>query len=70
MFLFTFDKTLGTMGTINTDTEEQTMKQQTIINVIIAAMALGASVMPVAIFGLFHTNSIAYHVTKAVFSLN
>lgn len=40
------------------------------VNVVIAVMIAGMSIMPTAIYGLFHTDSIAFQVTKFVFALN
>jgi hypothetical protein len=34
-----------------------------------AILAIGASIGPTAVYGLFHPESLAYHVTRFFFSL-
>lgn len=35
----------------------------------IGALLLGASIMPTAVYGLFHVDSWAFHVSRVIFAL-
>jgi len=37
--------------------------------VCIGLLGLGASILPTAVYGLFHTDSWAFHVTRIIFAL-